>query len=268
MDFQNKSLEDLKGYYEGGKNPLAYIPYAEALRRENLFTQALEICLSGLKQDSYSVTGRTLLAKIFFDMGRYDNTVLELKVALKIAPDAFGANLLLARTMAKQRNPNEALEILNKLDMIKPNDPELAILKEEIFRIMNYIDTQVNPSRVPTTPDTRTPQEKFVKKDSIDERLKEVLCRYSEIKKHKIESLEKYKELPESEDERILTDFYLSVNETLEQKKFGNLIKGFLDINNQTYAFYVFNSTLLTIVMNNSAKFGRIKKDIENIIYG
>ncbi len=133
------NLEHLRAAYESGKNPLTYIPYADALRQAGALKQALEVCTAGLENDSYSVTGRTLLAKILYDMGRYDRAVEELGTVLQVAPDAYGANLMMAKTLAKRREFHEAVDIINSIKAQNPSDPELLavdnILRSQIAAI-------------------------------------------------------------------------------------------------------------------------------------
>lgn len=130
------NIEELRAFYEAGKNPMAYIPYAEALRRAGVLNPALEVCNVGLVADVFSIKGRTLLAKILYDMGRYDNALEELGSVLQQAPDAFGTNLLMAKILAKKREFHDALDIVQSIKKMNASDPEL-------LKLENFLHSQI-----------------------------------------------------------------------------------------------------------------------------
>lgn len=269
MDFHDISLDELKQYYEQGKNPLAYIPYAEALRKENLLTQALEICIGGIKQDSYSVTGRTLLAKIFFDMGRYESAITELKIALKIAPDAFGPNLMLAKTLLKQRNTTDASEILHKLESQKPNDPEVRHIREEFSRFLSGVDTQV----VSTKGEKKNVETKPITEQSFNIESKIGLIKtlsksYPEIVNIEFAKLNNNVEKgQDTQDINSIHSFFLFSKKTLKEQHIGDFTKGFIETSRNFILFFEINSYLVFITTNPTTRFGRLKKDIEQLLF-
>lgn len=267
MDMQEASIEGLKIYYEEGKNPLAYIPYADALRKNGQLTKAMEICISGLKQDSYSLTGRTLLARIFYDMGRYENAICELKVALQISHDSFGPNLLYARVLMKQRSYNDAAIILYKLLKIKPTDADVIQLRKELDKFIASAKTNVSPIKMFDTPE---PTKQGEGKTNIEEKLKmlkNALRDYPEVISIDIDKLEIISDRLKSGDADTLPELYNYIKYLFNDKKFGDTKKGFIEVLQKNYLFYGAGSYLLTICVKSTSKLGRLKKDIEQYLY-
>ncbi|MBI5153965.1 tetratricopeptide repeat protein [Candidatus Poribacteria bacterium] len=72
MALKAAELAKLEADFASGRNPLAYIPLCQALRRQRRYTEALEACQRGLRSDPNSVAGRTMLARLLADLGRYE----------------------------------------------------------------------------------------------------------------------------------------------------------------------------------------------------
>jgi tetratricopeptide (TPR) repeat protein len=121
-----RSLEALEQEAQGGGNPLAYIPLADALRAQGQFHRALETCHLGLSEHGWSVAGHILLAKIHFDMGKYDLAESECLVVLSQAPQSLSARRLRIQLALRRRLYVRALEQIEDLRDDMGEDPELV----------------------------------------------------------------------------------------------------------------------------------------------
>jgi tetratricopeptide (TPR) repeat protein len=252
------NLEDLRFLYEEGKNPLAYIPYANGLRRAGALPLALEVCKAGLYSDSYSVTGRTLLARILYDIGRYDAALGELGNVLQIAPDAYGANFLMARILAKKREYNDAMEIIENLKKINAQD-------EEFKRLESFVHEQIYAME--TSADFLETA-KFVKPVSIDERVNELL---NHLRNCPGVIRFNFSKLPEGKENAgkdldPIRFLFTSVNNILKDNKMGALSHFMVQVEEGALLMYYLEGSLLNIVVNSEVNVGKLRLQVENLL--
>ena len=272
MDFENMTSQELQSSFQEGKNPLIYIPYAEALRRENKLSQALEVCLNGLKNDSYSVTGRTLLSKIYYDMGHYQTAFKELKKVLKLEPDAFKPNLMLLKILLKKKEFQEAQDVISRLDNMKPNDEEVKTLKLELNKYIN-IEQSLTPAkksdkiREGIIQNKKNTQDVRIDTQTKIKELKEKLKDYKEIINFQIVPIEEVdQDLDLIGAHAQIADFFNRVKDFMGRMGLGELIKGFIDLKEKYLLFHCINSHLLIIFTKSTAKLGKIRKEIEQAL--
>ncbi len=115
-----------------GKNPLAYLPLCQALRRQNNFSRALDLCLRGLAGDPDSVAGRTLHARLLADLGRYEEGLREIARVEPMAPDAMGLLGEKARILIRLRRLDEARAVLAILNRRNPLAPDVQVLNDAL----------------------------------------------------------------------------------------------------------------------------------------
>lgn len=128
MPLDPNELSRLEQEFASGRNPLAYIPLCQALRRGRNYQQALDVCLAGLRTDGSSVAGRTLLCRLYGDLGRYGDALRESDAALVDAPEAMGLLVERTRALIKLRRTDEAAESLDLLNRRNPLDPQVQLL--------------------------------------------------------------------------------------------------------------------------------------------
>lgn len=129
------NLELLKKEYEEGTSRRAYLPYADALRRGKQLQQALAVCQAGLEKEPQSLTGRSLLARIYYDMGRYDSSVETLRQIVAQEPMALQSRMLLVKALLRRRQINEAEEECARLQEMIPDDERVQILARDIRNV-------------------------------------------------------------------------------------------------------------------------------------
>lgn len=129
-----QELTKLEEDFRTGRNPLAYIPLSQALRRARRLSEALEICQRGIGYDPGSIAGRTQLIRILLDMGRYADALREIETAEKggRALNATGLMAEKARCCLRLRREDEARAILSELDRTNPLDAQVQLLKAEL----------------------------------------------------------------------------------------------------------------------------------------
>ncbi|MCB2153548.1 tetratricopeptide repeat protein [bacterium] len=132
MAAKPNDLAKLEADFLSGRNPLAYIPLCNALRRQRQYSQALDTCQLGLSRDPNSIAGRTLFARLLADMGRYSDALQEVQKVEPMAPDAMGLMVEKARCLIKMRRTQEAAETLRMLDQRNPMDPQVQLLNSQL----------------------------------------------------------------------------------------------------------------------------------------
>lgn len=108
-------LNQLERDFLSGRNPLAYIPLCSGLRRQREYPRALDVCRRGLAADPDSTAGRTLLARLLSDIGRYEEALQEILRAEPRAPEAAGLATEKARALIHLGRLDEAREIIEVL---------------------------------------------------------------------------------------------------------------------------------------------------------
>ncbi|GAB4322670.1 MAG: hypothetical protein Kow0059_17800 [Candidatus Sumerlaeia bacterium] len=129
------NLELLKQEFEKGTSRRAYIAYADALRRGKQLQQALAVCQQGLQTDPASLTGRSLLARIYYDMGRYDSSIEVLRGIVEREPMALQSRMLLVKALLRKRQIDEAAAECARLQELIPDDERVQLLARDIRRI-------------------------------------------------------------------------------------------------------------------------------------
>jgi tetratricopeptide (TPR) repeat protein len=159
LETPSRSLEALEQEAQGGGNPLAYIPLADALRAKGQYQRALETCHLGLSEYGWSVAGHILLAKIHFDMGKYDLAEAECQVVLNQAPQSLSARRLRIQLALRRRLYVRALEQIEDLQGEMGEDPELVAafveaqrgLAERFSQTLALAPPERGPDRPPST---------------------------------------------------------------------------------------------------------------------
>jgi tetratricopeptide (TPR) repeat protein len=120
----SRSLEELAQMAQSG-DPMAYIPYAEALRARGDYAVALDVCQRGVSQGPPTVAGRVLLARILFDMGKYEAAESECTAALDQATESISARKLMMQMAIKRHAYVKALDLIEALRTDLGDDPDL-----------------------------------------------------------------------------------------------------------------------------------------------
>lgn len=128
-------LGQMERDFLSGKNPLAYIPLCQALRRAKNYQRALEICQRGLSGDPNSIAGRTLYARLLLDLAHYEEALREIARAETSAPEAMGLQVEKARCLLRLKRLEEAEETMRLLTTRNPLDPQVQLLGTELRRL-------------------------------------------------------------------------------------------------------------------------------------
>jgi len=251
-------LKELKSLYESGKNPLAYIPYAEALRHSGYLSQALEVCKNGLLKDVSSVTGLSLLARILYDMGRYDDALEELGNVLQMAHDAFGANFLMAKILSKKRDYRDAMDIVQSVKKMNPTDAELLKFEKFLQSQILYGETQGDFKQ----------RRSSRKKSSLDARVNELL-------KHlrALPGIIRFSFTPmpdQSEEDKEDIDpariYFSMLNRITKEQKVGALKRIIVEMDKASLLMFHMNGSLIKIVTKPTVNLGKLRLHVENLL--
>jgi tetratricopeptide (TPR) repeat protein len=135
MALSAEEFNKLQGDFASGRNPLAYLPLVSELRRQRRYQEGLEICQRGLAGDPNSVAGRTLLARILADLGRYPQALHEVQRVEASAPDSLGLKIEKARCLIKLRMVDEARATMDWLNTVSPMDPQVQVLNPQLRQL-------------------------------------------------------------------------------------------------------------------------------------
>ena len=264
-------LNQLREQYESGRNPMAFIPYVEALLEAGSLSLALEICKDGLSRDPLSIRGRILLAKIMFSMGRYDNALEELGAVLQVAPDAFGANLLMARILTKKREYHDAMDIIRTLKNMNPSDRTLRELE-------NFLNSQI--SSMETKGDFYERKKRpSTKPASLDERIDELLMQlrtFPGVNKFNFTKLPDEKEvklagkssdlviLPKGSDP--IRSLFAVVDGITKNKGVGELQHLVVNMDKASMLLFRVEDSLLQIETKSNVNLGKLRLRVEKLM--
>ncbi len=165
MAISPSDIARLEADFQSGRNPLAYIPLCQALRRTKRYARALEVCTTGLRGDRTSVAGRTLYCRLLGDLGRYQEAFNEIEKALSEAPDSMGLLTEKARCLIKLHRQEEAELLLQDLNRRNPLDPGVQYLNSEFRTLRTKKEAAVAPAR------ERVPGAAYLSTKEIAERL-------------------------------------------------------------------------------------------------
>jgi len=142
----NNRLEALREEFETGVNPAVFVPYAAALRHAGLLSPAIEVCLAGLAGNPGSVAGQTLLGRLYCDIGSYQESRAILETVCRMAPQASGVQVALARTLVRMHETDRAEELIGRLRAEIPGDPEVQVLQTALRHLK---DQRSRPGSTP-----------------------------------------------------------------------------------------------------------------------
>ncbi len=165
MAITPSDIARLEADFKSGRNPLAYIPLCQALRRTKRYARALEVCSAGLRGDRNSVAGRTLYCRLLGDLGRYQDAYNEIEKALREAPDSMGLLTEKARCLIKLHRHEDAEVLLADLNRRNPMDAGVQFLNSEFRTLRTKKDAVAGPVR------ERAPGAAYLSTREIAERL-------------------------------------------------------------------------------------------------
>ncbi|MEO8376613.1 MAG: CDC27 family protein, partial [Candidatus Sumerlaeota bacterium] len=131
-------LFQLESDFLSGRNPLAYIPLCHALRRQKKYIQALELCQRGVRSSPNSIAGRTLLARLLGDLGRYEEALREIAKVEVHSPAAMGILVEKAKCLIRLRRLMDADVALQTLNSLNPLDPQVQLLNRGLSELRNH----------------------------------------------------------------------------------------------------------------------------------
>jgi tetratricopeptide (TPR) repeat protein len=143
MAAATRDIAKFEADYLTGRNPLAYIPLCQALRRDRRYGEALEHCQRGLQQGPDSVAGRTLLARLLCDLGRHDAALREVEKVERLVPPSKSLLVIKARAQGHLGHLKEAAVLLGDLEKDHLLDPEVQLLGQELRTLGSQRGTPV-----------------------------------------------------------------------------------------------------------------------------
>ena len=84
-------IEDLRRRIREDPASLAFAPLAEELRRVGRVQEAVRVCRTGLAIHPEYLSARATLGRALFDLGQFDEALVELRAVLAEAPEHLGA---------------------------------------------------------------------------------------------------------------------------------------------------------------------------------
>lgn len=119
------SLDDLRRWSdEVARNPdsLAFIPLAEAYRRQGRQDEALRICLRGLERHPSNVEAHAVLARVYLARDDKDKAFDEWLLISRLDPEHFETRRGLGFGYLERGNMQEAVRHLTKAAELRPDD--------------------------------------------------------------------------------------------------------------------------------------------------
>ena len=115
------------------------------VRRE--FQEAVKICRLGLLSHPTYVEGRLVLAMALMALGRHDEVLAEMRVAMELEPDHPMAHVLKGEALFHQREMVKASEVLERAQELDPRNEKVSKLLQEIKDHLEGISGVDDPLR-------------------------------------------------------------------------------------------------------------------------
>ncbi|MDK2970324.1 MAG: hypothetical protein PWP23_79 [Candidatus Sumerlaeota bacterium] len=132
MPLDDREFRKLVDDFASGRNPKAYLPVCQHLRRARRYAEALDFCQRGLAHDERSLAGRVMLARLNADLGRYEDALEEVLKTEEYAPDELSLLVVKCQCQIRLRQIEEAAETYRQLDSLHPFDPQVKMLAAEL----------------------------------------------------------------------------------------------------------------------------------------
>jgi len=147
---------------EQNPNSQIFAALAEAYRKKGELDKAFRACQNGLRiHDKYG-PAHLVMAKINFDKGLFDWAEIELQKSIELDGSSQTAELLLAEITLHQGDNARAIKILNRMQAVDPNNPQLAkllqIAQKSTIQNWERIEPSQTPSRIPVATDRSKPK--------------------------------------------------------------------------------------------------------------
>ncbi len=135
--------------YEFATNPNseAFIPLAEAYLKMGRFVEAMVVCKKGIKAHPELPTGRLIMARIYSDQAKHQKAIDELNNLLKLSPQNTDAFRLLGTIHLKLGKTEEGIDYLKKTLDADPGDQ--AARDELLKRGIDYQPAGAEPEPEP-----------------------------------------------------------------------------------------------------------------------
>jgi len=101
---------------------LVFAALAEAYRKRNLLTRAIEVCRRGLRTHPNFLSGRVALARAYADAGKSDLAQRELEKVVASAPDNLAAQRLLAEIHRRDGRLDQLEKTLHRILSLDTGD--------------------------------------------------------------------------------------------------------------------------------------------------
>ncbi len=151
----SNDLAQLEYEFATSPNSEAFIPLAEAYLGMGRFVEAMVVCKKGIKAHPDLPTGRLIMARIYSDQAKHQKAVDELEKLLKLSPENAEAYRLLGNVQLKLGKEEQGVGYLKKaLDI----DPDFTAAREALLKIgIDYAPRTAAPQPEPQPASLGTP---------------------------------------------------------------------------------------------------------------
>lgn len=156
-------------------NSQIFAALAEAYRKKGDVDKAFRVCQSGLKVHPDYGSAHLVMAKISFDKGLYDWAEMEVNKIIELNGNSHATDMLLAEIYIHKGESAKAAKILNKLQSVDANNPQVMRLLDLVKKLplkspekpaitANIVEESIPPEK----PETPKPAEKISIKQLLD----------------------------------------------------------------------------------------------------
>ncbi len=254
-------LTALRQEFESGRSPLAFLPYALALRAERQYPEAIGVCHRGLTRRPESVAAQTLLGRLYCDIGSYQESRAILEPLYEASPEANGVRLALARTYIRVHEVDRAAELLSGLTEENPGDSEVQLLNGAL----RYLQSCRRRGRLQadSTPEGDPPT-------TVDEVLDAIVSRVSSavpVTGAILSSLQGHFEAVRTgvfEPLRAAAEAFREVEKACGELEMGEVVQGELEFADSIVLFVRRSKDLVLLALAPGDRVGRAKALLSN----
>src|SRR5688572_13199261 len=127
-------IEELREKYERDPASKLFLQLAEEYRKANRFDEAIQVCQAGLKKHPTYTSARMTLARSLAGAKRTEEAKAEFEKVIAAVPDNILANRYLGDLLYEEGRTDEALKRYRVVQLLNPNDEEVATRVQTIER--------------------------------------------------------------------------------------------------------------------------------------
>lgn len=146
-------IEELRRRIVADPASIVFAQLAEEYRRAGHYTEAVEVCRTGLDRYPGYISARVTLGRALIELGDLEGASRELEQVVVTAPENLAAIRALADIHQRKRDLPGALDYFDKAQALTPSDPDIRDARASLSEEMRAAERGVSDREPEVLPD-------------------------------------------------------------------------------------------------------------------